>query len=107
MLHLFEGIGRRLQALGVPDRAQFNSATTLMSYVVGLAAQYAAGARLHLRETDRSAFLATVAKQWTERHDPANYPFVHQQATQIAEHDDREQYLAGIDLILAGIEALL
>ena len=106
MLHLFEGIGKRLQALGVPDGAQFNSATTLMSYIVGLAAQYAAGARLHLRETDRSAFLATVATQWTRGHDSADYPFVHQQATQLAEHDDREQYLAGIDLILAGIETL-
>jgi AcrR family transcriptional regulator len=106
MLHLFEGIGRQLQALGVPDGAQFNSATTLMSYVVGLAAQYAAGARLHLRETERSAFLATVATQWTGRHDAATYPFVHQQAMQLAEHDDREQYLAGIDLILAGIATL-
>lgn len=106
MLHLFEGIGRRLQPLGVPDRAQFNSTTTLMSYVVGLGAQYAAGARLRLRETDRSAFLATVATQWTRRHDAADYPFVHQQATQLVEHDDREQFLAGIDLILAGIETL-
>jgi AcrR family transcriptional regulator len=106
MLHLFEGIGRRLQALEVPERAQFNAATTLMSYVVGLAAQYAAGARLGLRETDRSAFLATVASQWTGRYDAADYPFVHQRAAQLAEHDDREQYLAGVDLILAGIETL-
>lgn len=106
MLHLFEGIGSRLQPLGVPDQAQFNSATTLTSYIVGLAAQYAAGARVHLRETDRSEFPATVAAQWTGRHDAANYPFLHRQATQIVEHDDREQYLAGIDLILAGIETL-
>ncbi|WP_374023726.1 TetR/AcrR family transcriptional regulator [Mycobacterium sp. HNNTM2301] len=106
MLHLFEGIGRQLQALGTPEHAQFNSATTLMSYIVGLAAQYAAGARLHLRETDRSAFLASVATQWTREHDAADYPFVHQQAMQLAEHDDRKLYLAGIDLILTGIETL-
>jgi AcrR family transcriptional regulator len=106
MLHLIEGIGSRLQVLGVPEPAQFNAATALVSYVVGLAAQYAAGARLDLRETDRSAFLATVATQWTRRHDAATYPFVHQLAAQLAEHDDREQFLAGIDLILAGIETL-
>jgi predicted Zn-dependent protease len=35
--------------------------------------------------------------------DPAEYPFARQMATQLAEHDDREQFLAGIDLILAGI----
>jgi hypothetical protein len=28
---------------------------------------------------------------------------MHQMATQLREHDDREQFLAGIDLILAGI----
>jgi len=28
-------------------------------------------------------------------------------ATQLREHDDREQFLAGIDLILAGIETVL
>jgi hypothetical protein len=27
-------------------------------------------------------------------------------ATQLPEHDDREQFLAGINLILAGIEGL-
>jgi hypothetical protein len=40
---------------------------------------------------DRSTFLATVAAQWA-RLDPA----------QLREHDDRQQFLAGIDLILAG-----
>jgi predicted Zn-dependent protease len=53
-------------------------------------------------ETDRSAFLATVAAQWAQL-DPAEYPFARQVATQLPEHDDREQFLAGIDLILAGI----
>ena len=28
---------------------------------------------------------------------------MHRVATQLREHDDREQFLAGIDLILAGI----
>jgi len=37
------------------------------------------------------------------RLDPAAYPFVRQMAAQLAGHDDREQFLAGLDLILAGI----
>ena len=73
-----------------------------MNYVLGLAGQYAAAARLLPPETDRSAFLATVAARWVQL-DPARYPFVHQVATQLPEHDDREQFLAGLDLILAGI----
>jgi hypothetical protein len=31
---------------------------------------------------------------------------VHKAGTQLPEHDDREQFLAGIDLILAGIETV-
>ena len=104
VMEMFEGIGGQLLALGVPERSQFDCASALVNYVLGLAGQYAAGARLLARETDRSAFLATVAAQWT-RLDPAEYPFVHRMAAQLAGHDDREQFLAGIDLILAGIGA--
>jgi len=102
MLQIFESVGEQLQALGVPEQAQFDSASAIVNYVLGVAGQNAANARLRARETDRSAFLATVAARWA-RLDPAEYPFVRQVATQLREHDDREQFLAGIDLILAGI----
>ena len=105
VLQIFEGFGGQLQALGVPERAQFDCASALLNYVLGLAGQYAAAARLLPPETDRSAFLATVAARWVQL-DPARYPFVRQVATQLPEHDDREQFLAGIDLILAGIGAV-
>lgn len=99
---IFEGIGSQLESLGVPQRAQFDSASALLSYIMGLAAQYAAGARLLIGVTDRSTFLATLAAQWAER-DPDEYPFVHRVSAQLREHDDREQFLAGIELILDGI----
>jgi AcrR family transcriptional regulator len=99
---IFESVGGQLQALGVPERAQFDCASALLNYVLGLAGQYAAATRLIARETDRSAFLATVAAQWAQL-DPAEYPFLRQVAAQLPGHDDREQFLAGIDLILAGI----
>jgi AcrR family transcriptional regulator len=105
VLQIFEGIGGQLQALGVPQAAQFDCASALVNYVLGLAGQYAAGARLLAPETDRSAFLANVAAGWA-RLDPAQYPFMRQMATQLREHDDREQFLAGIDLILVGIETV-
>ena len=102
MLRIFEGIGEQLGALGVPERAQFDCASALLNYILGLAGQYAAGSRLIPRGTDRTAFLATFAAQWAQ-FDPAEYPFVRQVAPQLPEHDDREQFVAGIDLILAGI----
>jgi AcrR family transcriptional regulator len=102
MLRIFEGIGEQLGALGVPERAQFDCASALLNYILGLAGQYAAGSRLLPPGTDRTAFLATFAAQWAQL-DPAEYPFVRQVAPELPEHDDREQFVAGIDLILAGI----
>ena len=102
ILQILEGVGGQLQMLGVPERAQFDCASALVNYVLGLAGQYAAAARLLPRDTDRSAFLTTIAARWAQL-DPAEYPFVHQMATQLPGHDDREQFLAGINLILAGI----
>ncbi len=102
MLRVFEGVGGRLQAFGVPEQARFDAASALVNYVLGVAGQNAANARLHAHGTDRSAFLASVAARWAQL-DPAAYPFVREVATQLREHDDREQFLAGIDLILAGI----
>ncbi len=53
-----------------------------MNYVLGAAAQNASNARLHAG------------------------PFVHAAATRSGEHDDRAQFLAGVDIFLAGISAL-
>lgn len=102
MLQIVEGVGSRLEALGVPERAQFDAGAALVHYILGVAAQNAANARLLRGETDRSTFLAAVAARWAQL-DPEEYPFVHRAATQLAEHDDRAQFLAGLDLILAGI----
>lgn len=104
MLRIFEGIGGQFPAMGVAEPAQFDCASALVGYILGLAAQYSSVAGLRPDETDRSAFLETVAAQWT-RHDPGDYPFVHRMASQLRDHDDREQFLAGIDLILAGMRA--
>lgn len=104
VVEIFEGVGSQLQTLGVDEAAQFNWSSALVNYLMGLAAQYTAVLQLVPRETDRSAVLGAIASHWAQ-HDPAKYPFVHTIAAQLAEHDDREQFLAGIDLFLAGIEA--
>jgi len=104
MVQTFEAVGGRLQALGVLESAQFDAASALVSYILGVAAQNAANARLarEAERTDRSAFLASVAARWAQL-DPAEYPFVRRVAPQLRDHDDREQFLAGVDLILAGV----
>ena len=102
MLQLLESFGVQLAALGATERTLFDAASSLVTYILGVAAQHAAAARLSPDVTDRSAFLATVAARWTER-DSAAHPVVQQLATELGDHSDREQFMAGIELILAGI----
>jgi AcrR family transcriptional regulator len=106
LMGVYERVGGLLRALGVPDRALFDSGSAVVSYVLGVAGQNAANARIATPGgADRSAFLAGVAAQWA-RLDPAEYPVVHGMAAQLRDHDDRDQFLAGVDLILAGIAAV-
>ncbi|WP_020671039.1 TetR/AcrR family transcriptional regulator [Amycolatopsis nigrescens] len=106
LLEIYESIGSLLDALNVPERSLFDAAGALVNYVLGVAGQNAANARvLTCSDADRSVFLATIAAQWAQL-DPGQYPFVHKVATQLREHDDREQFLSGIDIFLAGIATL-
>lgn len=102
LLRIFERVGRQVQALGVPADAQFDSASALLNYMLGVAGQNAANARAQAPGTDRAHVLRTLSAGWADL-DPHEYPFTRNVAAQLRDHDDREQFLAGIDLILAGI----
>jgi AcrR family transcriptional regulator len=98
-LRVFERLGRQLQALDVPAAEQFDAASALLNYILGVTAQNAAMAGQVPAGTDRTAFLEAVAADL----DPDEFPFTRTVASQLRDHDDREQFLAGIDLIMAGI----
>lgn len=104
-LQIFDRFGRQLQGLGVPEEAQFDCASALLSYVQGLAGQYAAAARLLASTADDAEFEAATDRR-LDHLDPERFPFVHRMAAQLRDHDDRPQFLAGIDVILAGIGTL-
>ncbi|GAA2230875.1 TetR/AcrR family transcriptional regulator [Streptomyces nogalater] len=104
MLRVFERVGRQVRALHVPEAAQFTAASALLSYILGVAGQNAANTRAARPDTDRTEFLDAVASAWGEL-DPDEYPFTRDVAGQLREHDDRAEFLAGIDLILTGITA--
>lgn len=106
LLDIYESVSGQLRALGVPQRGVSDAAGVLVNYILGVAGQNAANARaLANSKTDRATFLAGVAERWA-RLDPARYPSVYNARTHLREHDDREQFLAGVDLILVGIETV-
>ncbi|MBU4214202.1 MAG: TetR family transcriptional regulator [Actinobacteria bacterium] len=104
---MLELIGQQLQLAGVPAPAQFTAASTLVSFILGASSQNAVNASVRAASgtRSRSDSLGAVADRWA-RLDPDEYPFVHQIAGAIGEHDDREQFLAGVDLLLTGIGLL-
>jgi AcrR family transcriptional regulator len=104
MLGLLERLGRQVQALGVAEAAQFTSASALLHYILGVSNQNAANARAPRPEANRTEFLRGVSAAWAEL-DPDEYAFIRNIAGHVREHDDREEFLAGVDLILAGIAA--
>lgn len=100
-LEIFFDIGSRLQALAVAERELFDAASTLSNYLLGVAAQQAAGVSLS-RETDRAAFLGAAVENWLGHRAQSDHPFL-KQATGLADHDDRAQFVAGMEVILDGI----
>lgn len=102
MVSVFEGLGRQVEALRVPEAARFTAVSALLNYILGVAGQNAANARSQRPGTDRADFLDTVARAWSEL-DPERYAFTRSIADRLREHDDRDEFLAGIDLILTGI----
>ena len=102
---MFEVIGSHLDALGVEERYQFTAASSLLNFVLGVAGQHASATRL-ARDLDRSAFLRDIADGWKDEATAASHPFSRQMADQLTQHDDRQQYIEGIDFILAGITAV-
>jgi AcrR family transcriptional regulator len=106
MVRLVEALGQRVRALGVPLDEQWATTSALLHFIVGVAGQNAANAQeARALDADRGEFLASLAANWAEL-DPHDYPFARSIAAQMRSHDDRADFLAGVELILRGIAAL-
>lgn len=103
MVRILERIGRQVRALGVPEEAQWATVSVLLNYILGVGGQNAANgqfARTH--GIDRDAFLAALSSRWLAL-DPDEFAFTRSFADRLPTHDDRADFLAGIDVILGGI----
>ena len=104
-VRVLERIGQQLCSLGVPDEEQWATVGALLNYILGVGGQNAANTQFaRTQGVNRSDFLDAVATAWSQL-DPEEYPFARSLAGQLRAHDDRVDFLAGIDLILSGIES--
>jgi len=103
MVRILERIGQQVRALGVPDEGQWAAVSALLNYILGVAGQNAANTQLaQVSGLNRSDFLDAVSIAWSQL-DPDEYPFTRSLAGHLRAHDDRADFLAGIDLILRGL----
>ncbi|WP_428029677.1 TetR/AcrR family transcriptional regulator [Ancylobacter sp.] len=103
MVRILEPLGQQVRALGVPDDEQWAAVGTLLNYMLGVGGQNAANGQFgRARALDRTDFLDAVATAWSQL-DAQEYPFTRSIAAALRSHDDRADFLAGIDLILRGI----
>jgi AcrR family transcriptional regulator len=105
-VRILECLGRQVDALGVPQDRQWMAACALLNYLLGVSGQNAANAAIAREKgLERAHFLDTMAGAWS-RLDAQAFPFARKVAGQLRAHDDREDFLTGIDLIVHGMQAL-
>ena len=100
VLRIWKSIGVQLHRLGVVGSAASDAGAALANYIFGSAAQFAAGARRARTPAERQSYLNALATAWTEQD---TGPIVREAASELRDHDDRHQFLAGIDIFLNGI----
>ncbi|MDV3130301.1 TetR/AcrR family transcriptional regulator [Mycobacterium sp. 21AC1] len=100
---IFERIGRQVQALGVSRTAWFDTTSTIVHYILGAVSQHArVGAAATDGGADRQEFLDQTAAAW-HRLPPEQYPFMHAIVDQMRTHEDRQQFLTGMTIIMDGL----
>jgi AcrR family transcriptional regulator len=103
MVRIVERIGQQIRALGVRKKEHWVTVSALLNYILGVGGRNAANGQFaRTQGLDRSGFLEAVSAVWSQL-DPGEYPFARSVAGQMRVHDDRKDFLAGIDLILRGI----
>ncbi|MGW2286985.1 TetR/AcrR family transcriptional regulator [Streptomyces phaeochromogenes] len=101
-LHLLDRIGSLVARTGLPAERQFAVSTAISYYITGVSAQIIAPRATAETTTSRDAFLNQTAEHWGKL-DPADYPFLTRTTADLRDHDDRDQFTTGLDLLLDGL----
>lgn len=102
VFRIWKGLAVCLQRMGVASDARSDAGAALVNYLLGAAAQYAATFRLTADGSDRNAYLESFAAELIRSDSEA---ITIETAAALVKHDDRAQFVAGIDIFLAGIDA--
>ncbi|MGW2279256.1 TetR/AcrR family transcriptional regulator [Streptomyces sp. NPDC001770] len=103
-LRLYEELGQRTLRLDLTPKQRFHAVSAVVGVVVGNAADMGQEPPREVVDgsVGRDEFLGRYAETWRGL-DPEQFPFVHDIVDEFDGHDDKEQFLAGLELTLAGL----
>ena len=101
---LYEKLGQQTLRLDLTPRQRFHAVSAVVGVVVGTAADMGQEAPQELLDgkVDRDEFLGHYAAMW-RAFDVEEFPFVHEIVDEFEGHDDKDQFLAALELTLAGL----
>jgi AcrR family transcriptional regulator len=103
-LRLYERLGQQTLRLDLTPRQRFHAVSAIVGVVVGTAADMGQEPPQEVLDgaVDRGEFLGRYAARWREL-DREEFPFVHEILDEFAAHDDKDQFLAALELTLDGL----
>lgn len=103
-LRLYEKLGQQTLRLDLTARQRFYAVSAVVGVVVGTAADMGQEPPQEVLDgtASREEYLERYADTWRQL-DPEDFPFVQEIVEEFSGHDDSEQFLAALDLALAGL----
>lgn len=103
-LRLYEELGRQTLRLDLTPKQRFHAVSAVVGVVVGSAVDMGQEPPEEVLDgaVDRVEFLGRYASTWRE-FDAEEFPFLHDIVDEFDGHDDKEQFLAALELTLAGL----
>lgn len=103
-LRLYEQLGQQALRLDLTPRQRFHAVSAVIGVVIGSAADLGQEPPQEVLDgsVGRDEFLGRYAKMWREL-DAGEYPFMRDIADEFDGHDDKEQFLAALELTLTGL----
>ncbi len=103
-LALYETIGRHVMRLELNPRDTFHAVSAILGFVIGTATDL--GQQIPKEVLDGTVtgeeYIRRFADQWRAL-DPQEHPYIHYIVDEFDGHDDRDQFTAGLDLLLDGL----
>jgi AcrR family transcriptional regulator len=103
-IRFLELLGQQLMRLDLTARQRFHAASSVISYVVGVAVDMGQPppAEFLASGLEPREFMAMYADRW-RASDPAEFPFLHHIADEFEQHRDEDVFRSGLDLLLVGL----